>query len=87
MSIAGTLTIVIGIIVFLIGYWFLGKSSGQNDCKDKPENINSNYGGGIAGIVIGLILMITGLVINMSKGAQPTSIPESVVTEESVPMS
>jgi len=64
MSIAGTSTIVAGIIIFLVGYWFLGKSVGQNECKDKSESTRSNYGGGIAGIVIGIILMIVGLVLN-----------------------
>jgi putative Mn2+ efflux pump MntP len=64
MSIAGTSTIVTGIIIFLVGYWFLGKSVGQNECKDKSESTRSNYGGGIAGIVIGIILMIVGLVLN-----------------------
>lgn len=64
MSIAGTSTIVVGIIIFLVGYWFLGKSTGQNECKDKLESTSLNYGGGIAGIVIGIILMIVGLVLN-----------------------
>ena len=64
MSIAGTSTIVAGIIIFLVGYWFLGKSVGQNECKDKSESASLNYGGGIAGIVIGIILMIVGLVLN-----------------------
>jgi uncharacterized membrane protein len=84
MSIAGTSTIIIGIVIFLTGYWFLGKSSGQNDCKDKPENTNSNYGGGIAGIVIGIILMIAGLIMNMMANRAQVSAP---ITEESVPMS
>jgi putative Mn2+ efflux pump MntP len=66
MSVAGTSTIIAGIIIFLIGYWFLGKSYGQTDCKDIPDTTNVNYGGGMAGIFIGIILMITGLVINFS---------------------
>lgn len=74
MSFAGTLTITIGIIIFLVGYWFTGKSSGQKECKEKPENTDLNYGGGIAGIVIGLILMIAGLFINLSS-ATPTYTP------------
>ena len=84
MGLAGTATIIVGIIVFLIGYWYLGKSSGQKDCKDQPETTSSNYGGGIAGIVIGIILMITGLVLNFRKPAATiTAEPvESVSVEE-----
>ncbi len=87
MTLAGTTTIIVGIIVFLIGYWYLGKSSGQNDCREKPENTSTNYGGGIAGIVIGLILMLTGLVINFT--SKSSSAVEDVVSsyEESAPSS
>lgn len=73
MSIGGTSTIIAGIIIFLVGHWFLGKSYGQNECNEKPQSTNVNYGGGIAGIVIGIILMITGLVINFSKNSIASS--------------
>lgn len=81
MSIAGTSTIVAGIIIFLVGYWFLGKSSGQKECKDPGETSGSNYGGGIAGIVIGIILMIVGIVLNfMPKSTAATTIESPVET-------
>jgi uncharacterized membrane protein len=67
MSVVGTSIIVAGILIFLIGHWFLAKSYGQNDCKDKPVTTNANYAGGITGIIIGIILMISGLVMNFSK--------------------
>ena len=68
MSIGGTSTIIAGIIVFLIGHWYLAKSYGKNECKNKPASTSVNYGGGITGIVLGIILMVTGLVLNFSKG-------------------
>jgi len=69
MSIGGTSTIIAGIIVFLIGHWYLAKSYGKNECENKPESTNANYAGGITGIVLGIILMITGLVLAFSKGS------------------
>lgn len=63
MTLLGTSIIILGFVIFLIGYWFLGKSSGEQEC---PTPIKSaNYGGGIAGIVIGIIFMISGSFMNL----------------------
>lgn len=64
MSLLGTSLIVIGIVIFLVGYWFIGKSQGEEQCKPPIES--ANRGGGIAGTVIGLIFMLAGLYFNLS---------------------
>jgi len=81
MTFAGTTTILLGIIIFLIGYWYFGKSMGQYDCKEKPENTTMNYGGGIAGIVIGIILMLTGLIMNFTSQSSSTT---ETITDQTI---
>lgn len=64
MSILGTSLIVVGIVIFLVGYWFIGRSQGEEQCKPPVES--ANRAGGIAGTVIGLIIMLAGLYFNLS---------------------
>lgn len=68
MNFTGYIMVTLGLIVFLIGYWFLALSNGQKECTDSTIASKSfmNMGGGIAGIVIGLILMILGIVFGNS---------------------
>jgi hypothetical protein len=61
----GIILIIIGLISFFTGYFFLGKAHGQNDCKDKPESTDINYKGGIAGVVIGVFFILIGIVVRM----------------------
>jgi hypothetical protein len=75
MGLLGTSLIIVGIVIFLVGYWFLGRSQGEEQCKPPIES--ANKGGGIAGIVIGLIFMLAGLVVNFREAN-----PEQVVTNE-----
>ena len=63
MSLLGTSLIVVGIVIFLIGYWFIGRSQGEEQCKPPVES--ANKAGGIAGTVIGIIFMIAGLYFNL----------------------
>lgn len=63
MSVLGTSLIVVGIIIFLVGYWFVGRSQGEEQCS--PPLQTANKAGGIAGIVFGLIFMIVGLYFNL----------------------
>lgn len=65
MSVLGVSLIVVGIAIFLTGYWFTGRSQGEEQCTPPLET--ANKAGGIAGIVIGLIFMIAGLVVNFSQ--------------------
>lgn len=69
MSFLGGTLITLGITVFLIGYWFLGKSKGEESCTPPLDTSGVNRGGGIAGIVIGLIFMLVGFIINLSQPA------------------
>lgn len=64
----GNIMILSGIIIFFVGYYFKGKADGQGDCTRKPDSYDMNNGGGIAGIVIGIVLVIIGGVMNMLKG-------------------
>jgi amino acid transporter len=52
--------IIVGLITFLIGYWFLGKSSGEKECNP-PVSSSGNTVGGWIGILLGLIIMIIGV--------------------------
>jgi uncharacterized membrane protein len=78
MSLLGTSLITVGIIIFLIGYWFIGRSQGEEQCKPPIES--ANKAGGIAGVVFGLIFMIAGLYFNLSQ-SNPKVIPESYSEE------
>ena len=78
MSLLGTSLITVGIIIFLIGYWFIGRSQGEEQCK--PPIKSANKAGGIAGVVFGLIFMIVGLYFNLSQ-SNPEVIPESYSEE------
>jgi hypothetical protein len=56
------LIMFIGYIIFIVGYYFLANSVGKRDgCKGKGVLIDlpndPDYGGGIAGVVIGLLLI------------------------------
>ena len=69
MSLLGGSLITLGIAVFLVGYWFLGRSQGEEACTPPLDMSKINRGGGIAGIVIGLIFMLVGFIINLSQPA------------------
>jgi len=69
MSLAGGSLIAVGLTIFLVGYWFLGKSQGEEECPQVPEKAKHNKGGGIAGIVIGLIILVIGFMINLAQPA------------------
>jgi uncharacterized membrane protein len=68
MNFTGYLMITLGLTIFLIGYWFLALSNGQKECGDSTivSKSSTNMTGGIAGIVIGLIIMILGIVFGHS---------------------
>lgn len=63
----GTISLVTGLIVFLIGYYYLSYAMGQ---RYQQGNLNSDstlhFNGGIAGIVIGVVIMIVGLYLSFS---------------------
>lgn len=66
--------ISIGLISFCVGYFFLAKSQGENECITPKIEMteNLNYTGGIAGVVIGLVFFIIGFILN-STGATKTA--------------
>ena len=66
----GNILISVGLIVFLVGYWFLPLSYGEKECNPVPASQERNFGGGIAGVVIGLLLLIIGFVMNFMNRAQ-----------------
>ena len=75
MNLVGYLIVTVGLIVFLVGYWFLALSNGQKQCTNEI-NYSTNMGGGIAGVVIGIIIMILGIVFGNSPGAQAEALSE-----------
>ena len=77
MGLLGTSVIVVGIVIFLVGYWFTGRSQGEEQCNPPIES--ANKAGGISGIVIGLVVMLAGLVVNLREAN-----PEQVIAYENV---
>jgi len=63
MNAIGYVLVFVGLVVFLVGYWFLAES--QVECID-PAKGSTNKAGGIAGIVIGLVVIILGIVFGHS---------------------
>jgi ABC-type Fe3+ transport system permease subunit len=59
---------LIGFITFLVGYWFTSRAQAEAECNDPKieAHRNPNYIGGIAGIVIGVVFVIVGLVLRSS---------------------
>ena len=77
MGLLGTSLILVGIVIFLVGYWFTGRSQGEEQCNPPIES--ANKAGGISGIVIGLVVMLAGLVVNLREAN-----PEPVIEYENV---
>jgi hypothetical protein len=53
----------VGIIVFLVGFFFLGKAQGQSDCANRPDTEGANRSGGWVGLTIGIIFTIIAIVM------------------------
>lgn len=64
MSIIAQLVIMIGISIFLAGYWFLAKNSGLEECDEEKFMLSDMYKGGSLAIGIGLLLMVGGLIMS-----------------------
>lgn len=64
----------LGLISFFIGYFFLAKSQGENECIDPKVDMikNPNYIGGVVGVVFGLFCLVIGFIL-MSTGATKTA--------------
>ena len=58
MSIIAHLVIILGISIFLVGYWFLGKNAGLQECDEQSYILSDTYKGGSLVTGIGLLLMI-----------------------------
>jgi len=63
MSIIAQLVIILGISTFLAGYWFLGKSSGLQECDQETSILSDTYKGGSVAASIGVLLMLGGLIM------------------------
>lgn len=72
MNLLGGFIVAFGLIIFLIGYWFLALSNGQKECGDSAivSKSSTNMGGGIAGIVIGIVIMIIGIFMGHAPAQQ-----------------
>ncbi len=67
----GTILLIVGIVIFLVGYFYAGVAQGQGECVDKvtKEKLldnKVNYQGGIAGVVIGIVLAIVGYFLSLN---------------------
>ena len=73
MQLLPGLLILLGLVIFMIGYYYFAKSNGQNECntvngpvdkKEIEQSQSANYIGGIIGLVIAIILVIVGFILN-----------------------
>jgi MFS-type transporter involved in bile tolerance (Atg22 family) len=69
MQLLPGLLILLGLVIFMIGYYYFAKSTGQNECstvdkKEIEQSQSANYIGGIIGLVIAIILVIVGFILN-----------------------
>jgi Ni,Fe-hydrogenase I cytochrome b subunit len=71
MSIIYWSSLLTGITIFLTGYYFIGKSSGQVECE-KTKNLfeMQNYQGGLAGVIIGIIFIVVAFVFRFGDAAK-----------------
>lgn len=65
MSIVSKSIMFLAAIVSFLGFFYLGVSQGQGMDAKELENKDTNYKGGIAGIIIGLIVFVIGGYISM----------------------
>ena len=63
MSIIAHLVIIFGISIFLVGYWFLAKNVGLQECDQAGSILSDTYKGGSLVTSIGLLLMIGGIIM------------------------
>lgn len=81
--------IILSLVIFMVSYYYIAKSSGQSECnKDKKEiesSQSANYIGGIIGVVIAIILVIVGFILNSqtAKAAIIKTLSSSPVSQPS----
>jgi general stress protein CsbA len=62
LSIFSYFIIFTGLVSFLIGYWFLAKSKGEDE--NSSTSAKNNFIGGLIGIIIGVIFLIYGFILS-----------------------
>jgi uncharacterized membrane protein YfcA len=73
--------ILLGAVGLFVGYYFLAKSRGQEECADpKPSDTKRNYIGGVVGAVTGVVFIIVGLVLMMFATPAPLVRPSYAPT-------
>lgn len=63
MSIIAQLVLILGISIFLTGYWFLGKNTGLQECNQDTSILSDTYKGGALATSIGLLFIVGGLLM------------------------
>ena len=76
MSVVSITTITLGLLIFLIGYWYLGKSTGLKECTNPIDTYGLNYGGGITCIVLGITLIVSGIIYYFRYMTYETSVQQ-----------
>ena len=65
MNIVASLIVLVGFSIFVLGLYYYGKSDGAKDCKTRDDaQVTTNKNGGIAGMVLGCIVLVVGMVWN-----------------------
>jgi hypothetical protein len=63
ITLIGAIMILLGLVSFLTGYFFVGKSNGQVECSPVPGNQQANNIGGLVGSVLGAFLVLVGIIL------------------------
>ena len=65
MNITASLIMLVGFSIFVLGLYYYGKADGAKECKKRDDDqISTSKNGGIAGMVLGCIILAVGMVWN-----------------------
>ena len=63
----GIISLTLGVMVFMIGLFFVAKAQGQRECVPESETRYTNEVGGGFGLTFGIILLILGCILGSGK--------------------
>ena len=71
MSVLGTAIVFSGLLSLFIGYYYMSMSQGEKECATIPAAQTSHWSGGIAGIALGIIVAVVGVIYSHGSNLQP----------------
>lgn len=58
----------VAFLLFMLGYFYIGKSKGEETCTPPPPWQNSTYTGGVVALTFGILMAIGGVVLRLLRG-------------------